>query len=92
MHKKPTLWILIFFHRMSFLFCYQELLNSYHLILVGSQTDLHCMLNTGSPLGIGMYHVEMIMALVIAMSLDVLSKNTGCDRGLLVAEICACLV
>ena len=50
------------------------------------------MLDTGSPLGIWMYHVEMIMALVIAMSLDILSKNTGCDRGLLVTEICAGLV
>ena len=36
--------------------------------------------------------MEMIMALVIAMSLDILSKNTGCDRGLLIAEICTGLV
>ena len=50
------------------------------------------MLDTGSPLGIWMYHVEMIMILVIAMSLNVLSKNTGCDRDLLIAEICAGLV
>ena len=77
---------------MSFLFCYRDLLNSYHFILVGSQTNLHCMLDSGSPLGIWMYHVEMIMVLVIAMSLNVLSKNTGCDRDLLIAEICAGLV
>lgn len=57
------------------------------LILVSSETDLHCMGHTASPLRIRMSHMEMVVMLFISMFLKILTQDALLDRRHLVAQI-----
>lgn len=67
-------------------------LDRYQFILVCSKTNLHRMGNAGFPLRIGMGHEKVVMALLIAMLVEILLQHTSLHRRHLITEISAGLI